>query len=324
MTSLEIPTHPIADFLAGVCLGRRQAQKQLTLWPLEVCGSAGPAAAPAYVSLGAALGAGSLRIDEVHEGGAVPHVRVSNAGDVAVLVLFGEEIRGAKQSRVANASFLVPARSDVVIDVSCVEAGRWHRRPGERFRAADSVISSSLRRKIARKVEHSRARGLSFAADQGEVWNEIGVRLERSGAASRTSAYADYRQSRATDLGELVRGFHPVDGQVGFVAAIGDEVAGVEAVGRPDVFLAEFQALLHAYAIDAIDAALVRDLEGRRSDAPYFEDPAAFLEALAGARITSTPSLGLGRDLRLRGVCVAGCALTCEGLVHLTAFPERA
>src|SRR5262245_47382836 len=231
MTTVEIPTHPIADFLARVSLGHRQAQKQLSLWPILLREGEVPGGDPPYVALGAALAAGSLRVDEVNEGGSVPHVRVTNSGEVAVLVLFGEEIRGAKQNRVANASFLIPSHSDVVIDVSCVEAGRWHRRPGERFRAADEVISSSLPRKMAQQVADSRSRGQRFAADQGKVWNEIGERLERSGTSSPTNAYADYRDSRSRDLEEILRAFHPAPEQVGFVAATGDEVAGVEAIG---------------------------------------------------------------------------------------------
>src|SRR5512134_1911684 len=106
MTQPETPCQPIADLLARTHLGPRQAAKALSLWPLCLRDDAiGPG--PEYVSLGSALAAGSLAVDELHESGEVPHVRVANAGDVAVLVLFGEELRGAKQNRVANASFLV-------------------------------------------------------------------------------------------------------------------------------------------------------------------------------------------------------------------------
>lgn len=55
--------------------------------------------------------AGSLRVDEIDKGGSVSHVRVVNQGKRPVLFLFGEEIRGAKQNRVANATFLVPAET---------------------------------------------------------------------------------------------------------------------------------------------------------------------------------------------------------------------
>jgi hypothetical protein len=323
MTHPHPDSNPLSDFLSHVRLAPRQAHKSLTLWPLVLGDDRAPAAGPAYVALGTALAQGAVLVDEVDESGSVPNVRVTNKGDVAVLFLFGEEIRGAKQNRVANASFLVPGKSDVVLDVSCVEAGRWNRASGARFEGSDEMLAPSLRRKMSQQVTQSRARGESFCADQGEVWHQISERIHHSGVASGTEAYADYRASRSTDLDELTQAFHPVEGQVGFVACIGDEVAGLEAIGRPDVFKADFRALLRSYAIDAVDAALVRKLEDRPARGPHFETPEAFLSALAGSPYTSGSSLGAGDDLRIDGPEVAGCALAHEELVHVTAFPAQ-
>ena len=314
-------SNPIADFLSDVHLAPRQAYKSLTLWPLVRDEDAGNGFFPAYVSLGTALKQGTLVVDEVDEGGSVPHVRIRNNNHVAVLFLFGEEIRGAKQNRVANASFLVPAKHEVVIDVSCVEAGRWSRRLGERFHEASDVLSSSLRCEMAQNVTASRARGRGFDADQGKVWDGIRERIRLSGTRSNTEAYADYRASRSSDLEAVARAFHPVEGQVGFVACIGDAVAGMEVIGRPDVFRSDFQPLLRAYAIDAIDASLVRQVEKARGRTPRFENPEPFLEAVTRARFKTRRSLGAGDDRRFQNREVAGCALVDEELVHLTAFP---
>ena len=121
---------PVAALLARLALAPRQTHKALTLWPLVLREEAPACDGPGYVSLSRALEDGTLQIDEVGEGGSVPLVRVTNRGGKDVLFLFGEEIRGAKQNRIANASFLVPARGELVIDVSCVEQGRWARRGG--------------------------------------------------------------------------------------------------------------------------------------------------------------------------------------------------
>jgi len=316
------PSHPLSDFLSHVHLAPRQNYKSLTLWPL-VRDSAGPAPSigPDYVALSTALANKAVRIDEVSDHGEVPHVRVTNEGDVAVLFLFGEEIRGAKQNRVANASFLVPAKSETVLDVSCVEAGRWSRASGERFKQAHDVISPTLRRSMARQVRTSLDAHSGFRSDQGEVWEEIGTRLRQSHTPSRTESYADYCESRAPDLHSMEQAFQPVEAQVGFVACIGDEVAGLEAIGRPEVFEVEFRALLRAYGIDAVDAAMLQQLEKRNPAAPRFTDPEPFLAELRQTPCRFGPSLGLGNDLRFESAQVAGCALTCEGLVHATAFP---
>jgi hypothetical protein len=318
------PSNPLQDFISSTHIGPSQSHKALKLWPLIPTNLDRQSAGLGYISLGDAMRQGTIVIDEVSEAGSVPNVRVHNRGKQAVLFLFGEQIVGAKQNRVANASFLVPSQSEVILDVSCVEVGRWahaHRRRSEssNFKNSDEVLSGSLRKKMAMKVAESRRRGSSFSADQGEVWNEIGTRLRHSRTASPSSAYSDYLGSRMTDLDELTASFHPVEGQVGFVACFGDQVAGAEIIGRPEVFRANFHPLLRSYAIDAIDHAMVRALE--RSVENRFDSPEPFLEALARAEFSWGPSLGAGEDLRLRGGPVMGCALACEELVHLTAFP---
>ena len=107
------------------------------------------------------------------------------------------------------------------------------------------------------------------------------------------------------------------------MAAIGDEIVGLEAIGRAEVFARAFDGLLRSYLVDAVDAAHVRERE--RSPAVRFDAPEAFLAALAAAPATERPSLGLGGDLRLQGGGVAGCALVHgpagpAAVVHLTAF----
>ena len=128
--------NPIADFVARTFLGPRQFHKSLSIWPLVL-----RAAERRDVE---AMESGALRVDEIGDG-AVQHVRVTNDGAQPVLFLFGEEIVGAKQNRVANATFLVAPHSDVELDVSCVEAGRWSHRPNARFAPSGEVLARSLR-----------------------------------------------------------------------------------------------------------------------------------------------------------------------------------
>jgi len=310
----------VADFLSTVHLGPRQAAKQLTLWPLLREESA-PGSAP-FVLLPEALEAGWLTVDEVSDDGSVPHVRVVNRGAQAVLVLFGEELVGAKQNRVSNASFLVPAEDELVIEVSCVEQGRWHR-GHKAFASSDHVASSFLRRKMASKVAESRGRGGRFDADQAEVWREVRGRLMASGTSSRSEAYADYRESRSTDLEELQAAFRPVASQVGFVVALGETVEGIEVLAEPRAFEAAFPRLLSSYTIDAVDQGWLRAQEKEEPDAQAFDTPEAFLEALAKAPVREGPSLGAGSDLRIEGERVAGCALAEGAVVHLMAFPQQ-
>jgi len=310
---------PVAELLARLTLAPRQTHKALTLWPLVLRDDAPAPAGSGYVPLSRALEDGSVQIDELSQAGSVPHVRVTNRGALDVLFLFGEEIRGARQNRIANASFLVAARSELVVDVSCVEQGRWGRRGRADFAGAGEVVSHRMRQKMAYKVAASRRRGGSFEADQLEVWHEIDERLATSHTESATDSYEDYVRSRRADLSDMLAAFRPLERQVGFVAVSGDAVVGLEAIGRPEVFASQFEGLLRSYAVDAIDPAPARwdrERSGAGSDSPE-----AFLAALGRAPIQRGPSLGLGDDLRIEGEDLAGCALVAGQVIHLTAFP---
>jgi len=310
---------PVSELLGCVHLAPRQSHKSLGLWPVVLPEGTQPPG-PDYVLLADALAAGTLRVEEVG-GGSVPKVRATNRGAKPVLFLFGEEIVGAKQNRAANASFLIAPHSTEVVDVSCVEAGRWDSQHRGGFAPSSVVLGSRLREGMAARVAHARRAGAGFDASQGEVWRDIDQVMAFSGTRSPTSAYADVRRDRASELDDLCAAFRCVPRQVGFVATVGDVVTGVELIGRPEVFARAFDRLLRAHAVDATIAGLVR---GRKHGATSpFAAPEDLLEALRQAEWMRGPSLGMGEDARLQSETLTGCALLCGGVVHLTAFPGR-
>src|SRR2546422_5371552 len=78
-----------------------------------------------YITLDDALAAQTLEVTEISAAGSVPELKVLNRGDRKVFLMAGEHLIGAKQNRVLNASIMAAARSELLIPVSCVEAGRW-------------------------------------------------------------------------------------------------------------------------------------------------------------------------------------------------------
>lgn len=110
----------VTDYLTSLELGDLQVFENMGVIPLFSPVKGGPA----YLTLKEALEEGVLRVGEVDEGGSVPELKVENRGEKPVLLLDGEELAGAKQNRVLNTSILVPAKSQLVIPVSCTEAGR--------------------------------------------------------------------------------------------------------------------------------------------------------------------------------------------------------
>ena len=319
-------TPTVATFLDEIELGAPKTFERLTLWPLlqkpkpatRDSGRAGTRLS--YRPLAEALEHGDVVVEEISDTGSVPNVRVRNLCDEALLVLFGEELRGAKQNRIANASFLIPPKGEIVIDVTCVEAGRWHSRPtggvgaSPRFEASGSVVSQSLRRRMSPSVAESRDAGRGFRADQSDVWNEVSQRLSESGTSSQSSAWSDYAAARSERLTAARAVFAPSG--VGFVAAIDGDVVGMEVIGEPAVYARSFARLLDAYLIDALE-------ESTDKSESKTADPTAFLAKVREAPTTSAPSLGLGEDLRLRSDSVEGAALVAGRVVHLTAAPAQ-
>jgi hypothetical protein len=112
---------PIKDFLEIVKLAKAQSHQNLVLFPLL----APESGEPDYFTLEEALGQEAVIITEVSEGGQVPELKLVNHSESKVLILDGEELKGAKQNRIVNATFLIGPKSEVVIPVSCVEHGRW-------------------------------------------------------------------------------------------------------------------------------------------------------------------------------------------------------
>ena len=105
-----------------------------------------PTLQPIAELLAHALEDGTVQIDEVSEAGSVPNVRVTNRGAQNVLFLFGEEIRGARRNRIANASFLVPAQSELWHDI------------GERLAHAGTASATDSYEDYIRSRESDRGR----------------------------------------------------------------------------------------------------------------------------------------------------------------------
>src|SRR5262249_33858973 len=114
-------SHSLTQLLRTLDVAAPRAVNGLQVFGLRSPGSNGLD----YATLDDALAAGTLEVTEVSEGGSVPTLKVSNRADRMVFLMAGEQLIGAKQNRVLNASIMVGALTELPISVSCVEAGRW-------------------------------------------------------------------------------------------------------------------------------------------------------------------------------------------------------
>ena len=309
---------PIAALLGRVSVGEARAAHNLITFPLTVSPSAEHERKIEYILLDDALAGGTTEITEVSEQGRVPELRVVNRGGLPVLIVDGEELVGAKQNRVVNLTILVPPASELMIPVSCVEAGRW-RSLSRAFTAAPRTQYAAGRAKRMAQVSHSLAHSGDRRSDQAEVWADIALKSARLSAPSPTSAMGQMFVDHAASLEDYVARCAPVEGQSGAVFAIGDRIAGFDLFDRSETFRKLLPKLVRSYAIDAIDHKLGVDVEPAVNLGPRSAN--GFLAALIAAPERRVKAIGLGEDVRLSGAGLSGAALTVDDrVVHLSGF----
>jgi hypothetical protein len=262
------------------------------------------------------LRAGTLRVEELHEAGAVPGLRIVNEGDLRVLILEGDELIGAGQHRVANSSVLINAGSELTLPVSCVERGRWSYRP-RAFSTAMGSPHLTLRRPATRSVHYSLRSGREHRSDQSTVWRELDpvARYYRTAVPARALRASRSQHTERLDAFEKLARELP-EGTSGVVVAIGERLALLEVLAGPCTFARVFRQLLSGYAFESVGL-------DRPYGTPKVQEVRSFIEAAADTSHREHQAVGAGRDVRFEGEGIAGYALIGQrGVLHAAAFAE--
>lgn len=156
---------------------------------------------PHYLTLGEALANAVLSVCEVSDAGTVQQLKVDNESEFPVLLLDGEELLGAKQNRVVNATILLKKKSTTQIPVSCTEQGRWSYRT-DTFQDSEVVMYHKARALKSRSVSASLKTQRGFASDQCEVWDSVAEMHAEVGTSSPTGAMRDAFTSHRNRLDE--------------------------------------------------------------------------------------------------------------------------
>ncbi|MBN1629389.1 MAG: hypothetical protein JW990_06490 [Thermoleophilia bacterium] len=310
-----------------------------------------------YVLLGEALARGALTITEIDETGSVPYLTAANEGPWPVLIFDGEELVGAKQNRISNATVLVGVGKSV-LPVSCVEQGRWSRRSAA-FSAGAYAAHPSLRmekeslvRRHAAAVaggvrsgrlESQEERASRFGGAQAEVWEEVSRTSVCLGVESETAALADTFKSRGRDVDDYVRALDFSENEraaetVGAMVFFEGRFVCADLLRPAKHFGRLYPKLLRGYALEALVSTNKREFFARggieqlapsdtqeRSD---FDPESAALRLFAelgDAEIEAQSAVDLGEDIRLRSRSLSGSGLAWnEEFLQVSLFPREA
>ncbi|GAB6056913.1 hypothetical protein JCM31598_43600 [Desulfonatronum parangueonense] len=269
---------------------------------------------PDYLLLEEALKSGCAHVDEVSESGNVNQLLFVNHCERPVLLLDGEEIRGAKQNRVMNLTILASAKSEMKIPVSCVEAGRW-RHDGMDFAPTRQMHFAEGRAARMSQVSENIRTSRSRQADQRDVWDNISRKMERMSLHSPSAAMADaYAQSE--DLLEgYVSALPAVENQVGAVFGMHGKAVGLESFDSAQTYARLHVKIVRSFAIDALERG-AKDQEQFAND-----QAAAFIKEIIESSMEAFDALGLGQDVRITAKTVRGGILVAnDRVLHLCAF----
>ena len=295
--------------LPEVRVGEPLRHESLTVFPLFSTARADLE----YLLADEAIASGAIAVEEVGEAGSVPDLVVENRGDLRVLFIEGEELKGAKQNRVLNTSVLVPAGSRTTIPVSCVEQGRW-RYLSKHFGSSGGHSSSKLRHILKSSVTQSSLSGLGHRSDQGKVWGEVSRQMDALGSSSATMAMSDTFDAIRPRLEEYRGRLVYVEGAIGLAVAVGKAVVAVDLFDRPSTCRKAWDRLLGGFVMDALEA---REDGGRVASA----DVEDFLDRLRGFPWQAAPTVGEGEEFRAEGEAEthASALMFAGTLVHGSA-----
>jgi len=312
----------VGSYLLGLELGAAQSFENMTAFELRTTLDGGPE----YITLKEALEKGVFTVTEVSEGGSVPELMVANKGDVAVLILDGEELRGAKQNRVLNTTILVGPKSATKVPVSCVEHGRWSYE-SRQFAESGNVMHMSMRAVNVQEVNRSLVASKEYRSNQARIWSDVAELASGMGVDSRTGAMRDVFEAKGADLDAYLKSFKAAEGTKGILAFIDGRPAGLDFVSSDKAFALLFPKLVKSYAMEAMflregrKAGRGKGEAGKGAAKPGPDEAREFLKRAAACEEKKYESVGLGWSYRFSAPGVVGSALTFnEKVVHMAFF----
>jgi hypothetical protein len=297
---------PPATPVPGLHLGKPSTYGPLTVYPVW---TGAPLARIRSYTNATARGA---EVAELAEGPDVGRLRVHHDGRRPRVLFDGTLLDAGWQHRVVLQDVLVAQGRTEVIDVACVEQGRWggdrDQRPGRRT-APVGVRGAAM------GLRPDRPADAPADADQGDVWRRVD-RYERLHGRSATSSLVDVAGRLDAEVAQLLAVLRPLPAQRGVLVCLAGHPVLLEVFDHPRTLAEQWPAILGAAWLDARQAPPVAT-PGYRAR--------AFVSALERASVQATGAAGAGQQLRIADeTLIEGRGLLLgEVLLHATALNRR-
>lgn len=214
-----------------------------------------------YISLSEAFKNKWLEISEISASGSVPYLKFNNLSEYPVLILDGEDLKGPKQNRTVNATFLIAAKTETIIPVSCTEQGRWRYTTRQYIPEAPYFHPPEIRFfKAYELFENLKLHG-EFHSDQAKIWQKIREYQNFLRAYSPTSAFGDIVAQYHETAKQIQQALPLQKDQCGMMMWMDGKFESLDYISEPNVYAEIHQRLVTSYLIHKFKFDMMKKME---------------------------------------------------------------
>lgn len=202
-----------------------------------------------YISISEGMNRKFIEVREIDESGSVNHLSVINRSEFFVFMSDGDILKGAKQNRVLNTSVLIEPKSQTIIPVSCVEAGRW-RRSTDIFEYENFSAPVHLRSDKAWNVKKNLNSDKLHNSDQGKIWKFVSDYQKDLNYFSETSNLSEVYEAKHRDIENLTSKYNPEKNSNGIAIFINAKLLNLEVYNSSKIYEEYFPRLLKGAFMD--------------------------------------------------------------------------
>ena len=247
----------------------------------------------------------------------VNELSFKNTGAKPVFIMDGEYLKGAKQDRTVNLSILAPASQEIILPVSCVEAGRWSSSKKPTFDPYDKLHYAKAKARRHASVSRSFDSSNKAKSNQREVWDHINNKEAIMRQRSNTQSMKDMYDRNKKRLISITNNLLPDNTQIGSLYCVNNEIVGFDIFTNSALHKSYSSKIIHSVAIDAMETiSIPQDLK-----IDLMEIVISFLEEVKRLEVKRYDSVGLGSVYRGLSRNISASSLTFDEMnIHACAF----
>ena len=216
-----------------------------------------------YMTLQEAIQKGKIKITESSNSGTVNNLTVENTSKDTIIIITGDVIKGGKQDRIVSEDIVLsPSVGKKSLPVYCVESGRWTSVQGNAG-VRNFSVSSADNKPAEFKGYHNKGsvslrKVVEKEKDQSKVWSKVDELNTANKTVKSTKTYtamtqsADFTKKMDQYISFFKNKFDKDSSVVGVIVVTGDKVIGCDMFATHNLFLKQYESLLHSYATEAI------------------------------------------------------------------------